>query len=76
MFVNEVERFINLVKVQGCNGYYLNGLKINYDRQENIKMLILNNYMKIFFILNNGEMKQFCVLQKEIFVDRYKECVI
>lgn len=67
MLVNEVERFINLVKVQGCNGYYLNGFKMNYDRQEFIKMG-LNNYMKIFFILNNNEFKQFCVLQEEFFL--------
>lgn len=59
---NEVERLTNLVKAQGRNGHHLNGLKINHDRQENIKMPTSNNHMKTFPISNNGEMKQFCVL--------------
>ena len=59
---NEVERLTNLVKAQGRNGHYLNGLKINHDRQENIKMPTSNNHIKTFPISSNGEMKQFCVL--------------
>ena len=59
---NEVERLTNLVKAQGRNGHHLNGLKINHDRQENIKMPTSNNHMKTFPTSSNGEMKQFCVL--------------
>lgn len=59
---NEVERLTNLVKAQGRNGHHLNGLKMNHDRQEAIKMPASNNHLKTFPISNNSEMKQFCVL--------------
>ena len=59
---NEVERLTNLVKAQGRNGHHFNGLKMNHERQENIKMPPSNNHMKTFPTSNNGEMKQFCVL--------------
>lgn len=59
---NEVERLTNLVKAQGRNGHHLNGLKMNHDRQESIKMPASNNHLKTFPISNSSEMKQFCVL--------------
>ena len=59
---NEVERLTNLVKAQGRNGHHLNGLKMNHDRQEAVKMSASNNHLKTFPLSNNTEMKQFCVL--------------
>lgn len=57
----EVERLTNLVKTLGRNGHHLNGLKMDHETQEGIKMGS-NNHIKTFPISNDNEIKQFCVL--------------
>jgi len=59
---NEVERLTNLVKAQGRNGHHVNGVKMNHDRQEVIKMASNNHHIKTFPISSDNEIKQFCVL--------------
>lgn len=59
---NEVERLTNLVKAQGLNGHHLNGLKMNHDRHDAIKMGSNNHHVKSFPISSDNEIKQFCVL--------------
>lgn len=59
---SEVERLTNLVKAQGRNGHNLNGLKLNHDRQDTIKIAPNNHHIKTFPLSNDSEIKQFCVL--------------